>query len=207
MYKKFITAGLLTLSSAAMAQPYVGIGYQAGVGRVEQNSLRNPVVDGRTLDQSDRESANSARVLAGLQLNDSWGVELAFQRFTLETSVEERVAGTGDDDEWESSVKSSHISLAPVYTHALGEKLGLRVTAGVLYGDYDFVRTHTLDVDNGPDQNLFRAKNSESEFGGVAGIGLAYQTPWKVQVLAEALHQQTKLISNSTLSLTAVYQF
>lgn len=207
MHKKILTAGLLTLSTAAFADAYVGVGYQAGVARVEQDSLRNPVVDGRPVGQSDRESAGSLRVLAGLQLNPAWALEASVQRFNLESSIEERIAGTGDDEEWESSFDSTHITLAPVHIRRLGDRLSLRLTAGLLYGDYDIERSHVIDVDDGPDQTLFRSRGNESKFGGVAGVGLAWQTPWRVEVLAEALHQQTRLVSSSTLALAAVYRF
>ena len=45
MYKKLVTAGLITASGAVVSGPYLGIGYEAGAARVEQDSLRNPVVD------------------------------------------------------------------------------------------------------------------------------------------------------------------
>lgn len=207
MNKLLIGAGVLAFSTAAMAEPYVGIGYQGGGMRVEQNSLRNPVVDGRTLDQSDHESAGSLRVLAGYRFSDSWALEVAFQRPTLETSIEERVVGTGDDEEWESSIESTHITLAPVYLHRLGERVELRVTAGLLYGDYDIDRTHWVDVDNGPDQLLASTSVSESKVGGVVGIGAAFQTPWKFEVVGEVQHQRTRLLSNSAASLNVVYRF
>lgn len=207
MYRKILTVSLLTLSTAAMAEPYVGLGYQVGASRVERDSLRSPVVDGRTLDQSDHESASGLRGLVGYSFNDTWALEFTFQVPTMETTLEERVAGTGDDEEWESSIESTHLTLAPVYQHALSPRLKLRVTAGVLYGDYSLEREHTLDVDDGPDQRLFRSKTSETEWGGVAGIGLAYQTPWKVELLGEVLHQRTKLLSNTGVALTALYRF
>lgn len=208
MYRKVITAGLLSVAAVAVsAEPYVGIGYQAGASRVEQDSLRNPVVDGRTLDQSDHESAGSARLLAGYRFNDRWALESTFQRPTLETSIEETDVGTGDDEEWESSIESTHISLAPVYLHRLGERVELRFTAGLLYGDYDLERMHGIDVENGPDQQLSRVTASESKVGGIAGFGAAFTTPWKVELLAEALHQRTKILSNSSVSLSAVYRF
>lgn len=207
MYRKILTASLLTLSTAALAEPYVGLGYHLGGARVERDSLKSPVVDGRTLDQSDYESASGLRALAGYSFNDKWALEFTFQQPTLETSVEEPVTGTGDDEEWESSIESTHFTLAPVYQHALTPRVKLRFTAGVLYGDYELEREHVLDVDDGPDQQLFRSKTSETEWGAVAGIGVAVQTPWKVEVLAEALHQRTKLLSNTGVAVSAVYRF
>lgn len=207
MYRKILTAGLLTVSTVALSGPYVGIGYQAGASRVEQNSLREPVVDGRPVDQSGHESASSPRLLAGYRFNDTWALEFTFQRPTLESSIEERVVETGDDEEWESSIRSAHFTLAPVYQHRLGERTELRLTAGLLYGDYDLKRTHMLDVNNGPDELIARDSASRSKIGGVAGIGISVQTPWKFDVVAEALHQRTQVLSNSTLSLSAVYRF
>lgn len=205
--KLIAAAGLFAMSTAALADPYVGIGYQAGTARVERNSLRNPVVDGRTLDQSDHESASSARIVAGLRFSDRWALELTAQRPSLETSIEERVVGTGDDEEWESSVDATHVTLAPVYLHKLSDRVELRATAGLLYGDYSFKRTHTLDVDNGPDQDISRVKDSDSKVGATIGLGVAYTTPWQFDVVAEATHQRTRLLSSSALSLTAVYRF
>lgn len=207
MYRKIFLAGLLTVPAAALAGPYVGIGLQAGASRVEQDSLRAPVVDGLTLEQSGHESVSSPRLLAGYRFNDRWALEATFQRPTLETSLEERDPATGDDEEWESSIRSTYLTLAPVYHHRLGERVELRVTAGLLYGDYDFTRSHTLDVEGGPDQQLSRVQDSDSKMGAVAGIGAAWQTPWKIEVLAEALHQRTKLVSNSGVALGAVYRF
>lgn len=207
MNRILIGASVLAFSTAALSQPYVGIGYQAGAMRVEQDSLRNPVVDGRTLDQSDHESAGSLRLLAGYRFSDSWALELAVQRPTLETSIEERVTGTGDDEEWESSIESTHVTLAPVYLRRLNDRVELRVTAGLLYGDYDIGRKHWIDVDNGPDQLVASASASESKVGGMVGIGAAYQTPWKFEIVGEVQHQRTRVLSNSAASVSAVYRF
>lgn len=205
--KLIAAAGLLAMSTAAFADPYVGIGYQVGSARVEKDSLRNPVVDGRTLDQSGRESASSARIVAGFRFSDRWALEVTAQQPSLETSIEERVVGTGDDEEWESTVGATHITLAPVYLHRLSDRVELRATAGLLYGDYSFKRTHTLDVDNGPDQDISRVKDTDSKLGATIGVGAAYTTPWQFDLVAEATHQRTNLVSNSALSLTAVYRF
>lgn len=209
MYSKIATAAILAFAATAAtaAEPYVGVGYQAGAARVERNSLRNPVVDGRTLDQSDHESVSSARVLAGLRFSDRWSLEAAFQRPTLETSIEEVDLGTGDDEEWESSIRSTHVSLAPVFQHRLSERAELRLSAGLLYGDYKLRQTHTLDVENGPDQQFSRVTDSESKLGAMAGVGVSFRTPWKVEVLAEALHQRTSVVSDSSLALGLLYRF
>lgn len=207
MYRKIIVTGLLTASTATLAGPYVGIGYQAGASRVEQDSLRDPVVDGRPLDQSDNESSSGGRLLAGYRFNDRWALELSFQQPSLETSIEEPVAGSGDDEEWESSIDASHFALAPVFQHRLAERFELRLSAGLLYGDYDLERSHWIDVDNGPDQLLFSEKDSRSEFGGMAGVGAAWQTPWKFDVLGEVIYQRTKVLSNTAFALSAVYRF
>lgn len=209
MHRKIATLALVTFTAAtaAAAEPYVGVGYQAGAARVERNSLRNPVIDGRTLDQSGHESVNSARVLAGIRFSDRWSLEAAFQQPTLETSFELDIVGTGDDEEWESSIRSTHVSLAPVFQHQLTERTALRLSAGLLYGDYRFTRTHTIDVDNGPDEQLSRARDSDSKVGAMAGVGVTYRTPWKVEVLAEALHQRTSLVSESSVALGLIYRF
>lgn len=210
MHNKIAIAALVAsaaAATAAAAEPYVGIGYQAGAARVERNSLRSPVVDGRTLDQSGHESVRSLRVLAGYRFSDRWSVEAAFQRPTLETSIEERDLGTGNDEEWESSIRSTHVSLAPVFQHRLSDRAELRVSAGLLYGDYQFEHTHWLDVENGPDQQLSRVADSDSKLGAMAGVGVTFRTPWKVEVLAEALHQRTSLVSDSSAALALVYRF
>lgn len=208
MNKKLIAAaGLLAMSTAAFADPYVGIGYQAGSSRIEKDSLRNPVVDGRALDQSGRESSNSARLVAGLRFSDRWALEATAQQPSLETSIEQRVAGTGDDEEWESTVDTTHITLAPVFLHKLSDNVELRATAGLLYGDYSFKRVHALDVDNGPDQTLSRVKDTDSRYGYTVGVGAAYTTPWKFDLVGDVTHQRTKLLSHSAVSLTAVYRF
>lgn len=209
MHNKIAIAALVAFAATAAtaAEPYVGIGYQAGEARVERNALRSPVVDGRTLDQSGHESVSSLRVLAGYRFSDRWSLEAAFQRPTLETSIEERDVGTGDDEEWESSIRSTHVSLAPVFQHRLSDRAELRVSAGLLYGDYKFVRTHSLDVDNGPDQQFSRVTDSDSKLGAMAGIGATFRTPWKVEVLGEVLHQRTSLVSDSSVALGLLYRF
>lgn len=208
MNRKLIAAAsLFAMSTAALAEPYLGVGYQAGTSRIEKDSLRYPVVDGRALDQSDHESSGSLRLVAGYRFSDRWALELTAQRPTLETSIEQRVAGTGDDEEWESSVDATHVTLAPVLLHRLSDRVELRATAGLLYGDYSFKRVHALDVDNGPDQVLSREKDSDSKFGAAIGVGAAWTTPWKFDLVGEVTHQRTKLVSNSAVSLTAVYRF
>jgi hypothetical protein len=207
MYRKIIVTGLLTASTATLAGPYVGVGYQAGASRVEQDSLKNPVVDGRPLDQSGSESSGGGRLLAGYRFNDRWALELSLEQPSLETSIEEPVGSTGDDEEWESSIDASHIALAPVYQHRLAERFELRLSAGVLYGDYDLERSHWIDVDNGPDQLVFSEKDSKSEVGGMVGVGAAWQTPWKFDVLGEVIHQRTSVLSNTGFALSAVYRF
>lgn len=207
MYRRIVALGLLPFCTAAWSAPYVGIGYQAGASRVEQDSQRQPVVDGRVIDQSGHESTGGLRLLGGYSFNDNWALELGVHRNTLEDGIEERVTGTGDDEEWESSIRSTHITLGPVYLHRFSERTSLRLTAGLLYGDYELKRTHWLDVDNGPDQLLSRATQGDSRLGATAGIGIGIQTPWKFEVLAEALHQRTRLLSNSSLALGVVYRF
>jgi|SRR5690606_6416090 len=207
MYKKLVTAGLITASSAALSGPYLGIGYEAGATRVEQDSLRNPVVDGRTLDQSDHEYAGGARLLAGFQFSDRWALELTAGRPSLETGIEERIAGTGDDEEWESSVDATHVTLAPVYLHRLSPRTELRFTAGLLVGDYDIRRSHGIDVDNGADQVLARTSASESKLGATIGAGAAFQTPWKFEVLGEVLHQRTRVLAHSAVAVSVLYRF
>jgi hypothetical protein len=208
MHSKIAIAALVAFAAtAAAAEPYVGIGYQAGAARVERNSLRDPVVDGRTLDQSGRESVGSLRLLAGYRFSDRWSVEAALQRPTLETSIEETDAGTGDDEEWESSIRSTHLSLAPVLQHRLSERAELRLSAGLLYGDYKFERSHSLDVENGPDQQFSRVTDNDSKLGAMAGVGVTFRTPWKVEVLGEVLHQRTSLVSDSSVALGLVYRF
>jgi len=207
MHRKIATVALIAFATTAAAGPYAGVGYQAGAERVERNSLRDPVVDGRALDQSGHESVSSVRVLAGYRFNDRWALEAAFQRPTLETSIEETDMGTGDDEEWESSIRSTHVSLAPVFQHRLSDRAELRLSAGLLYGDYKLVRSHSLDVENGPDQQFSRVTDSESKLGAMAGVGVTYRTPWQVEVLAEALHQRTSVVSDSSVMLGMVYRF
>jgi opacity protein-like surface antigen len=209
MHRKIATLTLVALAATAAnaAEPYVGVGYQAGAARVERNSLRYPVIDGRTLDQSGHDSVSSVRVLAGIRFSDRWSLEAAFQQPTLEASFEQDIVGTDDDEEWESSIRSTHVSLAPVFQHRLSARAALRVSAGLLYGDYKLRRTHAIDVDNGPDEVLSRAGDSDSKLGAMAGVGFTLRTPWKVDALAEVLHQRTSVVSDSSVVLGLVYRF
>lgn len=205
MYKRLIATGLLLSSTAVLAEPYVGIGYQGGAARAEQNALRHPVVDGRAIDASDRDWGGGLKLLAGYRLSDSWAVELSYHETDLEAGFEQRAPM--QDEEWESSIEATHLTLAPVYLHPLRDGLELRATAGLLYGDYDLRQSHVIDVENGPDQLLSRQSRSRSRLGGVVGIGMAVATPWKVELLAEIQHQRTSVLSESSAALSAVYRF
>lgn len=206
MHKSIVATSLLLASTLASAEIYVGAGLQAGSTRVEKDALRNPVVDGRALDLSKSESSSGLRLLAGVTLNDNWALELTAQRSEVDDSFDQPVTLTQDED-WEASIESTHITLAPVYIHPLGEKLDLRVTAGLLYGDYDIRQTHAYDNDDAPDQLISRSKSSKSKVGGVVGLGATFHTPWKIDLIGEVQHQRTSYVSNTAVSLTAAYRF
>lgn len=207
MHKRLIAIGLLaTTAATAQAEPYLGIGYQGGASKVENNALRRPVIDGRTLDASGNEWSGGVKLLAGYRLNDSWAVELGLRQAEREASFELRTS-PAQDEEWESSIDAIHVTLAPVYVHRLGDGLDLRATAGLVYGDYDIKHLHVLDVENGPDQILSRATSNRSKIGGMVGLGVAVHTPWKLELLAEIQHQRTSILSDSSLAVTAVYRF
>lgn len=205
MQKTIITAGLALASSVAAAGPYVGVGYLAGESKLEQSDLRSPVVGGRTLELGDSRSSSDFSALAGYQFNERWALELSWQQVDLEDDFE--IRQPTQDEEWDASVDGSHFTLAPVYRFALGERLGMRAAAGVVYGRYDVKQSHVIDVENGPDQVLSASSRSESEFGGVAGIGLEYTTPWKVDVIGEVKYQRTKVLSHTGVGLSLVYRF
>ena len=205
MHKTLIVAGLALASTATVAGPYAGLGYQGGAAKVEQGALRAPVVDGRTLDLSGSDGHGGLTALAGYRFSDTWSLELSWRRAGVEEGFELRQAG--QDEEWEASVEGSHFTLAPVYRIALGERLALRTTAGLLYGDYDVKQSHSLDVENGPDVTLASAARGRSRFGGSLGVGLEYTTPWKFDVVAEVRHQRTSVLSHTGASVSAVYRF
>ncbi len=205
MQKKIIAASLALASSVAAAGPYVGVGYQAGEARLEQSDLRAPLIGGRTLDLGGSQSSSDFAALAGYQFDDRWALELGWLQVDVEDDFE--VRGATQDEEWDASVNGDHFTLAPVYRHALGEKLSLRASAGVVYGRYDIGQSHVIDVENGPDQTLSRVSRSESEFGGAASLGFEYTTPWKVGVIGEVKYQHTKVLSNTGVALNLVYRF
>jgi opacity protein-like surface antigen len=205
MQKKIIAAGLTLASTMAVAGPYVGAGYQAGEAKLEQRDWRSPVVDGQALDLSDSNSSSDFTALLGYRFNDTWALELSWQRAELDDDFE--IRGATQDEEWDASVDGSHFVLSPVYRHALGEKLALRASAGVVYGRYDVSQSHVIDVENGPDQTLSSVSRSESEFGGAVGVGLEYTTPWKLDVIGELKYQRTKVLSNTGVAVNLVYRF
>jgi accessory colonization factor AcfA len=205
MQKTLIAAGLALASTVVAAGPYVGIGYQAGEAKLEQRELRAPVIGGRVLDLGGSQSSSDITALAGFQFNERWALELGWQQVDVEDDFE--VRGATQDEEWDASVNGSHFTLMPVYRHVLGEKLSLRASAGVVYGRYDADQSHVIDVENGPDQTLSSVSRNESEFGGAAGLGLEYTTPWKLGVIGEVKYQRTKVLSNAGVAVNLVYRF
>lgn len=205
MKKLIIPAGLALASTVATAGPYVGVGYQTGESKLEQSDFSSPVVDGQALDLSDSQSSSDFTAMVGYRFSDSWALELSWLHAEVDDDFE--IRGVGQDEEWDASIEGNHFVLAPVYRKALGEKLGLRATAGVVYGRYDVNTSHSIDVEDGPDQPISSSSTRESEFGGVVGVGLEYATPWKVDVVGEIKYQQTKLISHTGASVGLVYRF
>jgi hypothetical protein len=209
MYKTIITTaaatGLLLVTAAASAGPYIGLGYQAGQTRIEDKDLRDPVVDGQAIDTDNKWKA-SPRALLGYQFNDNWALEFSYSRAGIENSVEDRT-DPAQDEEWESEITGNHFTLAPVYLHPLGDLATLRVSAGVVYGDYKVRQLHALDVENGPDVTLSRIRDKESSLGGLVGLGAAFHLPWKIDLVTEVQYQRTKTLSNAGVSATAVYRF
>ena len=205
MQKTLIAAGLALATTVATAGPYVGVGYQAGEAKLEQSELRSPVVDGQALDLGDSTSTSDFTALVGYQFNETWALELSWQRADVEDDFE--VRGATQDEEWDASVDGTHLVLAPVYRLPLGESLKLRASAGVVYGKYDIDQSHVIDVENGPDQTISSGSRSESELGGAVGLGLEYTTPWKVDVVGEIKYQRTKVLSNAGVAVNLVYRF
>lgn len=205
MYKTITATGLLLVSAATWAGPYVGLGYQAGLARAEDKDLRDPVVDGQAI-ESDNEGNGSPRLLAGYQFNDNWALEFSFSRPGIEDSLETRI-DANQDEEWESEIQGNHFTLAPVYLRPLGERATLRFSAGVVYGDYTLRQLHAIDVDDAPDITVSRTKTSDTAFGGLVGVGAAFHLPWKIDLVTEVQYQRTGTLSNAAASATVVYRF
>jgi hypothetical protein len=201
-----VATTLLLTSTLAVADVYVGAGYQGSAFKVKRESLQSPLVDGRTLDLSGSDWSGGMRAVAGTSLADGWALELSFQQAGLDDDASVQ-AGVGQEEEWEARVQGFHLTLAPVYVHRLGEKLDLRATAGLLYGHYDVRQTHYIDVEDGPDQPISRASDNKSKLGGMVGLGLAMRTPWDFELVADAQYQRTSVLAGSVFSLTAVHRF
>jgi accessory colonization factor AcfA len=155
---------------------------------------------------SDSDSDDNFKLLVGYNFNANWGLELSFYQLEISNSDEVVLSAT-EEEEWEASVEGNHFALAPVYTHEVSDKFGVRATAGIVYGDYDVEQSHSIDVENGPDRPVSRSSGSESEFGGMVGVGVIYRAPWNIDVLAEYQYSQTKVVSNSAFSVSAAYRF
>jgi accessory colonization factor AcfA len=205
MHKTLTAASLLLASSATFAGPYLGLGVQSGQVRIEDSDLRDPVIDGQAID-SDSKWSSSARLLAGYRFSENWALEFTFGRAVIEDGIETRIDASRQE-EWESEIKANQFSLAPVYSHRLGQATTLRFTAGLLFGDYDLQQLHAFDVDDAPDVTVSRVRSSESTAGGLVGLGLTYQLPWKVELVTEVQHQRTRLLSNTAVTASAVYRF
>ncbi len=206
MKHALLAAGLLIAASSAHAEAYIGVGYQFSQLSVEDDDLSRPLVDGRSIDLSDSDSDDNFKLLVGYSFDANWGLELSFYQLEISNGDEEILNAT-EEEEWEASVEGNHFALAPVYTHELNDTFGVRATAGIVYGDYDVGRSHSIDVENGPDRPISRSSGSETGFGGMVGVGVLYRAPWNIEVLAEYQYSQTKIVSNSALSLSAAYRF
>lgn len=205
MKKSLIAASLFVAATAAHAGPYVGLGIQGTSAKLESSSLRDPVVDGEALDLSGSHEKVGVRLLGGYSFSDTWALELGFQQMKIEDSIE--VRDVGQDEEWEAEVDGMLLTLAPVYSLRLNDSTALRLTAGLVYGDHDIKQSHGIDVENGPDQELSSAKDGKSRFGGLAGIGVTYRTPWKVEVLADAQYLRSSVVSGPSMTLGVLYRF
>lgn len=197
--------GLMLVSASSWAEPYLGLGYQAGLNRIEDKDLRDPVVDGQAID-SDDSWKGSPKVLAGYRLNDNWALEFTYSRGGIEDNFEQRIDAT-QDEEWESQLDANHFTVAPVYLHPLNNFATLRFTAGAVYGDYTLKQQHGIDVDDAPDVSLSRTKSSDTAWGGLVGVGAAFHLPWKIDLVTGLQYQRTRLLSEASASVTAVYRF
>jgi opacity protein-like surface antigen len=201
-----LAASLLIAASSTHAETYIGVGYQFSQLSVEDDDLSRPLIDGRSVDLSDSESDDNFKLLVGYNFNANWGLELSFYQLEISNS-DERLLTATEEEEWEASVEGNHFALAPVYTYEVRDNFGVRATAGIVYGDYDVEQSHSIDVENGPDRPISRSSGSESEFGGMVGVGVVYRAPWNIDLLAEYQYSQTKIVSNSAFSLSAAYRF
>jgi accessory colonization factor AcfA len=206
MKHALLAASLLIAASPAHAETYIGVGYQFSQLSVEDDDLSRPLIDGRSVDLSDSDSDDNFKLLVGYNFNANWGLELSFYQLEISNSDEVVLSAT-EEEEWDASVEGNHFALAPVYTHEVSDKFGVRATAGIVYGDYDVEQSHSIDVENGPDRPVSRSSGSESEFGGMVGVGVVYRAPWNIDVLAEYQYSQTKVVSNSAFSVSAAYRF
>jgi hypothetical protein len=206
MRKTIVATCLLLTSTLACAESYIGAGYQGASLKVRNSGLQNPVVDGRPLDLSDRTWSDGLKVLAGTRLADSWALELSFQQAGVEKDATVQV-DPNQEEEWEARIEGFHMTLAPVYLHRLGDTVDLRAMAGLLYGNYEVKQSHYLDIENGPDQSISRSSDSRSKLGGMIGLGLAFRTPWKFELVADAQYQHTSVLSGAAFSLAAVHRF
>ncbi|WP_146490687.1 AcfA family outer membrane beta-barrel protein [Vibrio sp. T20] len=212
MKKLFLIGVIVAVPTVALANPYVSLNY--GFNNTDQAiSTPSNLVPMATTDE-DSASFGGA---VGYKFNESWALELGYRHFSNEGESELYIT---DTELYEESIEASseinvhQLTLKPIYSFHLTEKLDFKLGAGVSLTQYQYSSkvVHETDEEKFPEDietsAVLHNENSEEWIvGGIASLGLAYNFTNHFALGAEVSYQADEKAQNINAGINASYTF
>lgn len=220
MKKSLLLLPIAFVSITAYSQPYIVAGYGISAMSHDETVIftgSNGVAN-TTLKPDSSDSVWS--VAAGYRANNNIGLEVGYQQFEADTSIERFVRMTPElarvENNWKADIKAKRLSIKPVYFFDINEKFSTKFGLGLTYTNYKITGTSYEETDHLvgdfetflPIANVTNpAERSENAIGMTASIGAEYNV-WKgITVGVEGNVSYDKMATSSQLFGTVGYRF
>ncbi|WP_390242639.1 AcfA family outer membrane beta-barrel protein [Vibrio sp. R78045] len=214
--KKILLAALIISPLPAMATPYVGVEY--GYGSVNHDFEPQFAADNMALNPDLDDGIATAFV--GYAFNESWALELGYSQYELDDSRSNDLGIVSVDGkdywqemDWDSSIKTKQISLAPVYTYAMDDKWSVKFKAGVTYTQYQskagkYEELELLINDDVEINNMLsHHSQSTNEWGGMIAFGTEYEVLPQLSIGANVKYQADSYANTASFNVSTAYYF
>ena len=210
--KRLLTIPLLLASAAAVAQPYVTVGY--GFNSASHDKIRT-FRDGTVLRPNS--SSGVAMVAVGYKLTDKFGLEVSYSQFEQDASRSslptlDAATNTIQTTEWETALRAKQFAIKPTLFFPLHDKFLLKGSLGLSYNHYETSARHFIENDtllghefDTPVETIPTEK--QGTVGVIAGAGAYLKLYQGLSVGVEANYNYDRLVRSTQVFGTLNYQF